>query len=93
MYHAPDARKALEPPLPVLFGYLKEGQRIRIYLNQNNKMVLEGKILGFDEFMNIVLGDAVEVYLRSNKRFTLGTTMLRGECVGLIHGIQNTIDG
>ena len=55
-------------------------------------MVIEGKILGFDEFMNIVLGDAYEVYLKKGNRVPLGTTMLRGECVGLIHGIPNTID-
>lgn len=37
-------------------------------------MKLEGKILGFDEFMNIVLDDAEEVYKDEKKeRRALGT--------------------
>ena len=89
MYHGLDIRKPLEPPLHVLFGYLKEGQRIRIYINQNTKMIMEGTIQGFDEFMNIVLGDAIEIY-SDGKSLELGTTMLRGECVGIIHTIDSS---
>jgi small nuclear ribonucleoprotein E len=85
MHAAPDQRKLLEPPLHFLFGYLKEEKRIRIHLHKNNKMVIEGKIIGFDEFMNIVLQEAFEVYLDSGTRTPLGTILLRGECVGIIH--------
>jgi small nuclear ribonucleoprotein E len=92
MHSAPDQRKLLEPPLHILFGYLKEEKRIRIHLNQNNKMVIEGKIVGFDEFMNIVLQDAVEVYLNNGSQIHLGTTLLRGECVGIVHAVPHTYD-
>jgi 5'-nucleotidase len=68
-----------------LSGYLKEEKRIRIHLNQNSKMVIEGKIVGFDEFMNIVLEDADEIYLTKGSRLHLGRMMLRGECVGIVH--------
>lgn len=50
-------------------------------------MYLEGKIIGFDQFMNIVLDDAYEVYVKTSRRIHLGTTMLRGECVGIVHKI------
>jgi small nuclear ribonucleoprotein E len=82
----------LEPPLHILFGYLKEAKRIRIHLNQNNKMVIEGRIVGFDEFMNIVLEDAREIYLRDDSHVPLGRTMLRGECVGIVHAAPHTYE-
>ena len=90
MYHAVDQRKNLEPPLHILLGYLKAEDRIRVHLNKNNKMVMEGTLLGFDEFMNLVLGDAYEVYVTSNTRVPLGTTLLRGETIAIIHPILAT---
>lgn len=85
MHAPPDQRKALEPPLHMLFGYLKEEKRVRIHLNQNPKMIIEGKLVGFDEFMNVVLDDAQEIYLNKKSHADIGTVMLRGECVGLVH--------
>jgi small nuclear ribonucleoprotein E len=92
MHSAPDQRKASEPPLHVLFGYLKQESRIRIHLNENNKVVIEGKIIGFDEFMNIVLDDAWEVYLRDDSRLHMGRMLLRGECVGIVHVIPHLFE-
>jgi small nuclear ribonucleoprotein E len=92
MHAPPDQRKLLEPPLHFLFGYLKEEERIRIHLNQNNKMVIEGKIVGFDEFMNIVMQDAFEVHLPTGARTPLGTMLLRGECVGIVHVVPHTYE-
>ena len=90
MHAPPDQRKALEPPLHILFGYLKEEKRVRVHLNQNSKMIIEGKLVGFDEFMNIVLDDAYEIYLNKKSRSALGTLMLRGECVGIVHEAPHT---
>lgn len=87
MYRAVDNSKILEPPLHVLFGYLKEGSRIRVHLNKNNKMCIEGTLLGFDEFMNLVLDDAYEIYLASDTKIPLGKTMLRGEVIAIVHPI------
>ena len=35
-------------------------------------MKMEGHIVGFDEFMNIVLDDAEEVHLKTNTRKQIG---------------------
>jgi LSM domain len=39
---------------------------------------------GFDEFMNLVIDDAVEVNLKKDKRRQLGRILLKGENVTLI---------
>jgi small nuclear ribonucleoprotein E len=88
----PDQRKLLEPPLHFFIGYLKEEKRIRIHLNKNNKMVVDGKIVWFDECMNIVLQDAYEIYLGTDQRTLLGTMLLWGECVGSVHCVPHTYE-
>lgn len=90
MFAGIDSKKAQEAPIHAVFRYLKsDSQRIRIYLNHNNKMVIEGTIKGFDEFMNLVLFDAVEIY-SDDTRINLGTTLLRGESIGIIHQITSS---
>jgi len=42
-------------PLAVIFRFLQNKARVEIWLFDNNEIRLEGKILGFDEYMNIVL--------------------------------------
>jgi small nuclear ribonucleoprotein E len=42
-------------PLAVIFRFLQSKARVEIWLYDNEDIRLEGKILGFDEFMNIVL--------------------------------------
>lgn len=42
-------------PLAVVFKFLQSKARVEIWLFNNNEFRLEGKILGFDEYMNIVL--------------------------------------
>jgi small nuclear ribonucleoprotein E len=45
---------------------------------------LEGRIVGFDEFMNVVLEEAVEVATKKGTRTPLGRIMLKGENITLI---------
>ncbi len=51
-------------------------------------MKLEGKIIGFDEFMNLVLDEAVE--LIGNERTLLGRLLLKGENICLIREIDDS---
>lgn len=47
---------------------------------------------GFDEYMNIVLDDAFEVYTKTGNRRRLGRIMLKGDCVTLIQKAQPDMD-
>ncbi|KAJ9101892.1 hypothetical protein QFC21_003232 [Naganishia friedmannii] len=40
---------------------------VQIWLYDQKDMRIEGTIIGFDEFMNVVLDDAAEVYVKSAK--------------------------
>ena len=39
---------------------------------------------GFDEFMNVVIDDAEEVYVKTNTRKKLSKLLLKGDCITLI---------
>ena len=47
-------------------------------------MALEGKIIGFDEYMNITLDDAVECDLKTGKRENVGRILLKGDAITLL---------
>lgn len=48
-------------------------------------MRIEGRIIGFDEFMNLVLDEAIEVSTKNEgNRTELGRIMLKGDNITLI---------
>jgi small nuclear ribonucleoprotein E len=49
---------------------------------------LEGHIVGFDEYMNLVLDDAEEYHMRTKSRKTLGRLMLKGDNIMLIQNVN-----
>ena len=51
-------------------------------------MKITGIIVGFDEFMNIVLDDAKEIHSKTGKEKELGRIMLKGDNVTLLCGIE-----
>lgn len=53
-----------------------------LYENVNTRIL--GTIVGFDEFMNLVLDDASEVHLKKRTRKELGRIMLKGDNITLI---------
>ncbi|TNN78545.1 Small nuclear ribonucleoprotein E [Liparis tanakae] len=42
--------------------------RIQVWLYEQVNMRLEGCIIGFDEYMNLVLDDAEEVHMKTKNR-------------------------
>jgi small nuclear ribonucleoprotein E len=53
--------KVLLPPINFIFKLLQQHSTVQIWLFEQLGMRIEGKIRGFDEFMNLVIDDAVEV--------------------------------
>lgn len=51
---------------------------------ENNNLRIEGHIIGFDEYMNLVLDEAEELYVKTGKRRTVGKILLKGENIVLI---------
>ncbi len=68
----------------MIFRYLQNKTRVVVWLFDNGKQRIEGQIIGFDEFMNLVLGDAVEIFEKKGVRQPLGRILLKGDTITLI---------
>lgn len=71
----------------LLFSFLRSNATVQIWLYENADMRLEGKIIGFDEYMNLVLDEAVEVSVKRNTRRQVGRLMLKGDNLALVRTV------
>ncbi|ORY88304.1 putative small nuclear ribonucleo protein E [Leucosporidium creatinivorum] len=84
------SKRVMVQPINVIFKHLQAGARVSVWLYDNTEQRIEGKIIGFDEFMNVVLDEAEEVWLKETKtkkvgdKATLGRLLLKGENITLI---------
>jgi small nuclear ribonucleoprotein E len=53
-----------------------------IWLHEDTKTQIEGQIIGFDEYMNMTLDEAVEI--NSGKRTQVGRILLKGDAITLL---------
>ena len=58
--------------------------RIQVWLYENTDLRIEGKISGFDEYMNLVLDDAEELQIKKKTRKQLGRILLKGDSITLM---------
>ncbi|KAI1912754.1 hypothetical protein LOZ58_003309 [Ophidiomyces ophidiicola] len=84
--------KTLLQPIHFIFKLLQQRSTVVIWLYEQLAVRIEGKIRGFDEFMNLVIDDAVEVTMatkdQAEKRRQLGQILLKGDNVSLIQALQ-----
>ncbi|CAL3965192.1 hypothetical protein PZA11_002004 [Diplocarpon coronariae] len=85
-------RKVLLPPINFIFKLLQQRSTVQIWLYEQLAIRIEGKIRGFDEFMNLVIDDAVEVKqatkTNEESRRSLGQILLKGDNVSLIQSLS-----
>ncbi|KAM3561377.1 hypothetical protein MY1884_002388 [Beauveria asiatica] len=77
----------------MIFKLLQSNATVSVWLYEQLGIRVEGKIRGFDEFMNLVLDDAVEVrqITKTNDKETrrpLGQILLKGDNVSLIQNLS-----
>jgi small nuclear ribonucleoprotein E len=77
-------QKVLTQPVNVIYRFLQEKTVIQVWLHENKHMRMEGVLLGFDQFMNLVLDSASEINLKDKTRRPLGKIMLKGDSIALI---------
>ena len=53
-----------------------------MWLYEDTKMQIEGQIIGFDEYMNMTLDDAVEVV--DGQRTDVGRILLKGDSISVL---------
>lgn len=81
-------RTASVPPINQIFKYLQQQKPVSIWLYQQAHVRITGVIKGFDEFMNLVVEDAVEVNVKDpSKKRSLGMILLKGDTITLISSV------
>lgn len=71
-------------PINLIFRFLQNRSRIQVWLSDMVKLRIEGVLVGFDEYMNLVLEDACEYNVKSESRKPIGKILLKGENITLI---------
>ncbi|XP_054286968.1 probable small nuclear ribonucleoprotein E [Macrosteles quadrilineatus] len=87
-YKVPKVQKVMVQPINLIFRFLQNRSRVEVWLYENARMKIEGHIVGFDEYMNLVLDEAEEVYEKTGRRRKLGRIMLKGENITLIQNVH-----
>ncbi|KTW28048.1 small nuclear ribonucleoprotein E [Pneumocystis carinii B80] len=81
-------QKVMIPPINFIFKLLQQHIDVCIWLYEQIDIRIEGKIRGFDEFMNLVIDEAIEVGQKRNSRRPLGRILLKGDNITLIQALQ-----
>ena len=77
-------QKIMTQPINLIFRFLQNKTRVQIWLYENVDLRIEGRIVGFDEYMNLVLDDAEELSMKKKSRKSLGRILLKGENITLM---------
>uniref|UniRef100_A0A8C6PE56 Small nuclear ribonucleoprotein E n=1 Tax=Nothobranchius furzeri TaxID=105023 RepID=A0A8C6PE56_NOTFU len=67
-------QKVMVQPINLIFRYLQNRSRIQVWLYEQVNMRIEGCIIGFDEYMNLVLDDSEEIHMKTKNRKPLGSS-------------------
>ncbi|KAG7450109.1 Sm-like ribonucleoprotein [Guyanagaster necrorhizus] len=81
-------QRVMVQPINVIFKNLQQRTKVVIWLYDNIDMRIEGQIIGFDEFMNLVIDDAAEIFVKdAQPRKELGRILLKGDNITLIQQV------
>jgi small nuclear ribonucleoprotein E len=81
---ATKVQKIMTQPINLMFRFLQSKQKVCIWLFDQADVRLEGRIIGFDEYMNLVVDEAEEVSMKRKTRKPLGRILLKGDNITLI---------
>lgn len=82
------SKQSMLPPINLIFKYLQQQSLVTVWLFEQTQLRIQGKIRGFDEFMNIVIDDAVEVSTKDGSQEILGRILLKGDNITLISSLE-----
>lgn len=83
-------QKVMVQPINLIFRYLQNRSRVQVWLYENVGLRIEGEIVGFDEYMNLVLDNASEYHVKTKNRRAIGKIMLKGDNITLIQNMKDT---
>ena len=74
-------KKVMTQAINLIYEFLKNRERVQIWLFENTAMKIEGVLIGFDEYMNLVLDNAEEVHIKTQQRQAIGRILLKGDTI------------
>ncbi|XP_032733041.1 small nuclear ribonucleoprotein E-like [Lontra canadensis] len=77
-------QKVMVQPINLIFRYLQSRSQIQVRPYEQVIMQVEGCITDFDEYMNLILGDAKEIHSETKSRKQLGWIVLKGDNITLL---------
>ena len=87
------SEKVMVQPINLIFRYLQNRTRVQVWLFENVNTRIDGIIAGFDEYMNLVLDEAVERHMKRGTEKELGRIMLKGDNITLIQSLDGRSEG
>lgn len=82
------SKQSMLPPINLIFKYLQQQAPVTIWLYEQTQLRIQGKIRGFDEFMNLVVEDATEVSMVDGSKEELGMILLKGDNITLVSSLE-----
>jgi len=76
--------RVMAQPVNVMFRLLQSGTRVQLWLFDQTDLRMEGRIIGLDEYMNLVLDEAEEVNAAKGLKKPLGRILLKGDSISLV---------
>lgn len=93
---ASDGSKVTVPPINCIFNFLQQQTTVTFWLFEQVQIRIRGKISGFDEFMNVVIDDALEIPIDvktgselEHEATKLGRILLKGDNITLITPVSD----
>ena len=83
----PRVKRVMTQAINLIYEFLKNHERVQVWLFENTSMKIEGVLIGFDEYMNLVLDDAFEVHTKSKQKNPIGRILLKGDTITLIQRV------
>ena len=83
-------QKGMTQPINLIFRFLQNKSRIQVWLYEQVNTRIEGRIIGFDEYMNLVLDEAEEVDVKRQARKSLGRILLKGDTITLMMNTERS---
>ena len=80
-------RRVMVQAINMMFESMKEKTPVLVWLYENTSMKIEGTIIGFDEYMNLVIDGATEIYTQTKSRVPVGRILLKGDTITLIQRV------
>ena len=83
-------QKVMTQPINLIFRFLQNKSRIQVWLYEQVNTRIEGRIIGFDEYMNLTLDEAEEIDVKRQARKSLGRILLKGDTITLMMNTERT---